>query len=183
MPSPFPGMDPYLESRAALARRAPLAHHRCRPAASAAAQSPRLLSSTSRAGSGWSEPIATDLSRTWRVLRQTATARRRSMTATGATLVADEPVRLWRARNTKFREDYLQIYETATKKLDHGHRDHQPRQQVRPRSRDALYLRKRKACLGAERQRRRGRPASRHGRALGPSAEFRPRARCSRAAT
>ena len=77
-----------------------------------------------------------------------------SEASTGGMLVADEPVRLHGVEN-EVREDYLQIYDSETRQVDHGHRIHQSEQQGGPQGQAALYSQAEKA-LG-----RRGQSSSR----------------------
>ena len=139
MPSPFPGMDPYLED-AEIWRDA---HHwfitATGGAASAAAQSRGVTTLTSRAESGWRSPnelVYPDV-----VLCCAARTKRshRGRTA-GGTLVADEPVRLRRRGRRKSGKIISRSTSIENRRVDHGNRIHQSEQQSRPQGQTSFIF-------------------------------------------
>ena len=112
MPSPFPGMDPYLEAPALWRS----VHHWLITAAAEQLQ-PQLIERgcyvdvESRV---WLEEPERTVYPDVALLQPTRPAP--SPGLAGQTLVADQPVRV-RALETEVREDYLQIYQTVSKRL------------------------------------------------------------------
>ena len=143
MPSPFPGMDPYLEDQEIWRG----AHHRFITAADEQLQ-PQLVPR------GYLVDIE---SRIWlespeRLIYPDVTLLRASESlknlpvAAGA-LVADEPIRLHGLEN-EVREDYLQIYEQVTHKLITGIEFISPSNKSDHKAR-RLYIRKRRKLAAA----------------------------------
>jgi hypothetical protein len=144
VPSPLPGMDPYLEDPEIWRG----AHHRFISAVDELLQPqlvPRgyLVDIESRI---WLETperlIYPDVA-----LLRVAVTLKSAPAATGA-LVADEPIRL-HALESEVREDYLQIYEQATRRLMTGIEIISPSNKADHKAR-RLYIRRRRKLSAAE---------------------------------
>lgn len=140
MPSPFPGMDPYLEDPELWRG----LHHRLISAADDQLQ-PQLIPRgyvvdvQSRI---WLEEPPRSIYPDVAVLKEEARAHSREMAVESGTTLADEPVRV-RSRATEVREDYLEIYEESTRKLITGIELISPTNKSDRRGR-LLYVRKRR---------------------------------------
>jgi Protein of unknown function (DUF4058) len=144
VPSPFPGMDPYLEDVEIWRG----AHHRFISAADEQLQPqlvPRgyLVDIESRI---WLETPERLIYPDVALLR--ALVSPRIDPAAPVALVADEPIRLHGLQN-EVREDYLQIYEQATRKLITGIEIISPSNKADHKAR-RLYIRKRRKLWAAE---------------------------------
>jgi Protein of unknown function (DUF4058) len=140
VPSPFPGMDPYLEDPDLWRG----LHHRLISAADDQLQ-PQLIPRgyvvdiQSRI---WLEEPARSIYPDVALLKAQAGAQAQESAAGIGTTLADEPVRV-QSRAAEVREDYLQIYEKSTKKLITGIELISPTNKSDRRGR-ALYLRMRR---------------------------------------
>ena len=141
MPSPFPGMDPYIENRELW----PDVHHRLISEVDTLLQ-PQLnrrgyyVSIESRI---WVERIDRAIVPDVTVLR--SPQKPAEIKLASGTLIADEPVRL-QALEQEFAEDYLQIHEAETRKPITGIEIISPGNKSAKKARQ-LYLEKRKASL------------------------------------
>ena len=141
MPSPFPGMDPYLESRDLW----PDVHHRLISEVDRQLQpqlNPRgyYISIESRV---WVERADRATVPDVAVLRKPS--RPAKIEPAVGTLIADEPVRL-QVLEEEFKEDYLQIYEAEPRQLVTGIEIIGPGNKSAGQARE-LYLQKRKEFL------------------------------------
>ncbi len=141
MPSPFPGMDPYLESWELW----PDVHHRLISEVARQLQpqlNPRgyYISIETRV---WVERADRAIVPDVAVLRKSSRAP--GMEAAVGILIADEPVRL-QIREEEFEEAYLQIYEAKTRQLVTGIEMISPGNKSAGQARE-LYLQKRKEFL------------------------------------
>jgi hypothetical protein len=145
MPSPFPGMDPYLEDLE-------LWHDARHWFISATAE--QLQPQLNRRGY-----FVVIESRVWFekpelmffpdvALLKSQRLRSTSAESTGGTMVADEPVRL-QALENEIREDYLEIYDSETRKLITGIEIVSPSNKADSKAR-RMYVRKRKKRWAAE---------------------------------
>ena len=145
MPGPFPGMDPYIENVEIWRG----AHHWFITAASEQLQpqlNPRGYFVDVENRVWMEEPeraVYPDV-----ILRELAATVKSEQAHAGATLIADEPVRL-RTLETEVREDYLQIYETRSRRLVTGIEFISPSNKADHQARE-LYLRKRKELWESE---------------------------------
>jgi hypothetical protein len=145
MPGPFPGMDPYIEN-AEIWRGA---HHWFITAASEQLQpqlNPRGYFVDVENRVWMEEPeraVYPDI-----ILREVSVKGKSEPAQGGATLIADEPVRLG-TLETEVREDYLQIYETGSRRLVTGIEFISPSNEADHQARE-LYLRKRKDLWESE---------------------------------
>jgi hypothetical protein len=145
MPGPFPGMDPYIEN-AEIWRGA---HHWFITAAAEQLQpqlNPRGYFVDVENRVWMEEPeraVYPDV-----ILREVPLTGKSEHADAGGTLIAGEPVRL-RTLESEVREDYLQIYETGSRRLVTGIEFISPSNKADHQARE-LYLRKRKDLWGCE---------------------------------
>ena len=170
VPSPFPGMDPYLESRELW----PDVHHRFISArwtsTPASTQYPRLLYRHREPGLGGTSPIARSCP-TWLCFGNNPG--RTAIEAAGGTLIADEPVRLEASWKTSSRKTTSRSMRSRPGNLITGIEFISPGNKSARQARAPLSS-ETEEVLERGGQSRRSRPIARR-KTSGPSAQVRPR--------